>query len=166
MTRFIPWMLLGFALVLCGGLACTSKSAVPPALTESGYSFSLHTAPDVIWLAPTTPQLPNTYLGFGELVVQVQDTQGQPVDGVPVEFQVEPSWVQSVALTPQRTTTKGGVARAIIEPSTTGVVYVMARVENAAQEASFLVMTHQYNSTQPPGLRGLPYPPYAPYPPH
>jgi hypothetical protein len=108
-----------------------------------------------------TPQTPENYLGFGELVVRVQDAQGQPVDGVSVEFHVEPSWIQSTAITPQRAITEDGVARAIIEPRTIGVVHVMARVENAAREASFLVQSHQYNSTQPPGLRGLPYPPYS-----
>jgi hypothetical protein len=165
MIRSIPLTIVCLVLIW-GGMACAPKQVTPPPLTESGYSFSLHTAPNLIWLAPATDQIPDTYLGFGELVVQVQDAQGQPVDGVPVEFQVEPSWVQSAALTPQRAMTEGGMAHAIIEPRTIGVVRVVARVENATREASFVVMTHQYNSTQPPGIRGLPYPPYAPYPPH
>ena len=162
MTRSIPLTIVCLVLV-CGGMACAPIQVEPPTRTESGYSFSLHTAPDLIWLAPPTNKT-NNYLGFGELVVQVQDAQGQPVDGVPVEFQVEPSWAQSAALTPQRAMTDGGIARAIIEPRTIGVVRVMARVENAAREASFFVKTHHYSSTAYPGLRGLPYPPYAPYP--
>ena len=148
-----------------GGMACAPKQVTPP-LTKSGYSFSLRTAPDDIWIAPETPQNPENYLGFGELVVQVQDAHGQPVDGVWVEFEVEPSWARSAALRPQRARTEGGVAHAIIEPSTTGVVHVMVRVENATREAAFLVQNHHYSSIQPPGVKGLPYPPYAPYPPH
>lgn len=163
MTRYIPLTIVCLVLVW-GGMACAPKQVEPPTLTESGYSFSLHTAPDLIWLAPPSHRIPKTYLGFGELVVHVQDAQGQPVDGVPVEFQVEPSWAQSAALTPQRAMTEGGVARAIIEPRTIGVVHVMARVENTAREASFLVQQHHYSSSAPTGLIGLPYPPYAPYP--
>jgi len=68
-----------------------------------------------------------------ELVVRVQDAQGRPVDGVPVVFALEPEWQQSASITPQQTSTRNGMVRAILEPKTTGAIRVMARVENVTQ---------------------------------
>ncbi len=51
--------------------------------------------------------------------------------------------MQSVLVTPHRTLTHKGMARAIIKPDTTGIVHVTARVENVTQEATFLVENQQ-----------------------
>ena len=74
----------------------------------------------------------------------MQDAQGQPVDGVPVTFEVESGWVGSVSLAPSHTSTRGGIARAIVsEPRTTGVVRVMARVDNTTAQAALNVRTYE-----------------------
>jgi hypothetical protein len=67
------------------------------------------------------------------LVVQVQDAQGHPVDGVLVAFALEPEWQQSASITPPQARTRHGMVRAILEPKTTGAIRVMARVENVTQ---------------------------------
>lgn len=71
--------------------------------------------------------------------MRVQDAQGQPVDGVAVVFYVEPSWTQSVSLTPAEALTRHGKAHAILQPSTTGVIRVMARVDNVVRGANIAV---------------------------
>jgi len=73
------------------------------------------------------------------VVVRVQDAQGQPVDGVAVMFYVEPSWTQSVSLTPAEALTRHGEAHTILQPSTTGIIHVMARVDNVVREAAITV---------------------------
>ena len=51
-------------------------------------------------------EVPRTSPTSAELIVRVQNTQGQPVDGIPVEFQVAPEGSASVS--PQRALTNGG----------------------------------------------------------
>jgi hypothetical protein len=50
-----------------------------------------------------------------------------------VVFTLEPEWQQSASITPQQASTRDGMVRAILEPKTTGVIRVMARVENVTQ---------------------------------
>ena len=156
MTR-IDRLVICFVIVI-SGLACGIQQAEPPIVSEAGYVITLRTAPERIWMAPPVSTVANNYLGFGEIVVQVQDAQGQPLDSVPVAFQVEPAWIQSASVTPQQVLTRGGQARAFIKPSTTGVVNVMVRVNDVTRQAKFLVESQWTNST---GMfvKGLPYPP-------
>ena len=105
----------------CGSLACTPKPVGPTAL---GYYF-------VILLSAPSIFLPEA----AEVLVRVQDSQGQPVDGVSVTFQVEPEWVQYALITPQQASTQGGVARAVFRAQTTGVARVIVRVDTASQAA-------------------------------
>jgi hypothetical protein len=71
--------------------------------------------------------------------VRVQDAQGPPVDGIAVVFGLEPTWQQSASITPQQASTRDGIVRAILEPKTTGLIRVMARVENVTQEVAIVV---------------------------
>jgi len=71
--------------------------------------------------------------------VRVRDAQGQPVDGIPVRFSVEPSWIQNASLTPAETLTRNGEASAIFQANTIGVVQVMAQVDNVTQEARITI---------------------------
>ena len=142
------------------GLACTAKS-IEPKVTQQGYTVSLDTAPDPIWFGSQVITTPNVYLGFGEMVVQVHNAQGNPVEGVPVAFETEPSWANSATIKPPRVLTRNGMARALFIPDTNGVAQVMARVDDVTLNATFYVesITHG-NSTAMPDLQGLPYPPY------
>lgn len=84
MLRYIPLLLL--CLLVWGSFACAPKRIGPTA--SSGYFFTILTAPTAL---------------RGEsiaLVVKVQDAQGRPVDGVPVEFEVDPTWAGSASVSP------------------------------------------------------------------
>jgi hypothetical protein len=85
------------------------------------------------------PELPRA----SALIVRVQDAQGRPVDGVPVTFELEPGWAESIALAPSQTSTRGGIAQAILSESrTTGVVHVMARVDNVTAQSRLTVQRY------------------------
>ena len=102
--------------------------------SEHGYRVSLHVSDTLIWLGPVR--------GFPQaaaLVVRVRDAQGQPVDGLTVLFSVEPDWTQNAALTPAEVRTRNGEARTIFQANTTGVVHVMARVDDVTRDAAMTV---------------------------
>jgi hypothetical protein len=137
MRQHLPRVLLCLALVVAS-LACTSKLVGPTG--SSGYFFSLSSSPPQIWLNSLAPT--DLYPTFAELSVQVRNAQGQPVDGVPVEFQIEPEWANSASIEPPRTTTRGGVAQAIFRAKTIGVVRVSARVEDTIQQTRIIISVY------------------------
>ena len=140
MARRIALVLMCLVLAL-GGAACAPKLVGPTA--GSGYFFSLQVFDTIIWIR----QVPSPDAQFpqvAELIVRVQDAQGRPVDGVPVTFELEPQWARSASISPSQTTTRGGIARATFsEPKTTGVVRVMARVDNTTAQARLTVQSYQ-----------------------
>ena len=79
-------LLLGLV-VVCSSLACAPKFVGP---TTRGYFFALNDPTPYIILGDTTA-----------LIVSVRNAQGQPVDNLPVTFQVEPGWAQNAAVLPQ-----------------------------------------------------------------
>ena len=116
--RWPVGLLLSLGLI-CSGLACAPQFVGP---TAAGYVFALN--------------VPTAFIFRGdaaELLVSVRNAQGQPVDGVPVLFQVEPAWAQSASVSPQVAYTQQGTARALFQARTTGVVPVTVRVDNASQ---------------------------------
>jgi len=140
MARHMALVLMCLAL-LSGGTACAPKLVGPT--PSAGYSFSLEVSDPIIWMGAGLlgkgPQLPR----FSTLTVRVQDAQGRPVDGVPVTFELEPEWAESITLTPSQTSTRGGIAQAILsESQTTGVVHVMARVDNMTAQARLTVQRY------------------------
>jgi len=136
MTRYVQTVLLSLALV-CSSMACAPKLGGPT--VPSSYFFSLRAYDSQIWLQlpglPLAARLPRV----AELVVRVQDAQGRPVDGVAVMFELEPAWQPSASITPQHASTRDGMVRAILEPKTTGVIRVMARVADVTQEVAIAV---------------------------
>ncbi len=127
-------------ILLSGSIACAPKLKGPTA--PSGYVFSLQAFPaSVFRLSPNVGgEREQTERGMlSALVVQVQDGQGHPVNGVPVEFQVEPAWAQDVSLSPARVLTQGGKAEALFRSHNIGVVSVMARVENTTGQVLIAV---------------------------
>jgi hypothetical protein len=143
MVRRIALVLVCLGLTL-GGAACAPKLVGPTA--GSGYVFSLQVSEPLVWLGPVPSILAARFPKTTELIVRVQDAQGRPADGVPVTFEVEPEWVRSVAISPSQTSTRGGIARAIFfEPQTTGVVRVMAHVDNMTAQARVTVQTYEDN---------------------
>jgi hypothetical protein len=144
MVRSIALILVGLVLAL-GGAACAPKLIGPTA--GSGYVFSLEVSESVIWLGHVDQTLLRQFPPVAELIVQVKDAQGRPVDGVPVTFEVESGWVGGISLAPSQSSTRGGIARATIsDPRTTGVVHVMARVDNTTAQARLLVQSYKRKS--------------------
>ena len=136
MPRHVRVMLLCLALAY-GSMACAPKLLGPT--VPSGYFFSLWVSDPQIWLLLSGDILEEQYPSFAELTVRVQNAQGQPVDGVPVTFQVEPDWVQDASVIPQRAITRGGVAQAVFRAETIGVVRIMVRVDDTTQETKITV---------------------------
>jgi hypothetical protein len=148
MVRRMALVLTGLILLL-GGTACAPKLVGPT--PGAGYRFSLEVSEPTIWLVSgilagdVQGLTPST-----ELIVRVQDAQGRPVEGVPVTFEVEPSWAPSIALAPSSTTTRGGIARAVVSnPQTTGVVHILARVDTMTAQARLTV--EKYGGGGSPG---------------
>jgi len=65
----------------------------------------------------------------------VTDRQGQPVNGVPVTFQVAPDWQKNTSLVPGQgqVMTRNGTARIFFDADMPGVVLVTAQVGNTAE---------------------------------
>jgi hypothetical protein len=145
MTRSLPLVLLGFALVVCSGLACTSKPVEPLVPSAQGYIISLRVSDTNLGLGPRhlgDPR-PNT----AELIVEVRDMQGHRVEEVPVAFHVAPSWVQSATILPQHTVTYEGTARAVFEPHTIGVAYIMVQVNGQTQKTAIRVGPRNFGNS-------------------
>src|SRR5712691_10304553 len=118
------WLLLCL-MVVCSSLACTPQPRLVGPTVPSGYLFAVRVSDSTIAQDVAA-----------ELTVRVQDAQGHPVDGVPVEFQVESEGSASVS--PQRGITNGGTARAIFKGQSLGRALVRVRVENTTQEAAIM----------------------------
>ena len=117
-------LLLGLVMV-CSNLACAPQFVGP---TTRGDFFALDDPIIDIDLGDTAA-----------LIVSVRNAQGQPVDNLPVTFQVEPGWAWSASIFPQVAYTRQGRARALFQASTTGVVHVTVRVDNITQKARITV---------------------------
>ena len=117
-------LLLGLV-VVCSSLACAPHFIGP---TTTGYFFALHDSTPYLILGDTAA-----------LIVSVRNAQGQPVDNLPVTFQVEPGWAQNAAVFPQVAYTRQGRARALFQANTIGVVHVTVRVDNATQEVRITI---------------------------
>jgi hypothetical protein len=124
MLRYVPLSLLCLVLVW-GSFACAPKRIGPSASSE--YFFTILTTPTVL---------------RGEsiaLVVKVQSAQGRPVDGVPVEFEVAPTWAGSASVSPPHVVTQQGKAQTIFQASLVGVVPVTVRVDGSTEKILFSV---------------------------
>ncbi len=74
-------------------------------------------------------------------MVQVQTRQGQPVNGVAVEFLLPAVWQRDASLLPARVATQEGIARAVLSVNRVGVVQVTVRVGAVTQDLDIMVMT-------------------------
>jgi hypothetical protein len=140
MRQHMMLSLLG--LVLASTCAACAPQLVGPT-TPSGYFFILEVSTPIIWLGVPS-SAPRGFLTTAEVVVRVRNRQGQPVDGVPVVFELEPIWAHSAVLAPLQTVTRDGVARAIFsQPQTTGVVHITARVDNTTARTRITIQTYE-----------------------
>jgi len=128
---------------LCLGLACGVTACAPTLVgptSPAGYFFSLQVAAPVLFLGTSGTAT--------EVRVRVQDAQGQPVEGIPVTFEVEPGWIPYASVSPSQVTTRGGVARTVCTVRLTGVLHVTARVDNTTAQATMTVQSPPSPSAQ------------------
>ena len=147
-------MLRRITLVLvCLGLACSGVACAPPRVgptAGSGYVFSVQVSDSIVWRGPVNMAVAAQFPQVAAVLVSVQDTQGRPVDDVPVTFELEPGWATSAALAPSATRTHGGMARALFsEAQTTGVVRIMVRVDGTTAQVHLTVLSYQEPSDSP-----------------
>jgi hypothetical protein len=139
MARRLALFLMGLVLVLAEGACTPSMKTVGPT-AGAGYVFSLQVSEAIIWVGQVDSAIAARFPQVAEVIVQVQDAQGRAVDGVPVTFELEPAWANSITLAPSQTTTRGGIARAVVSaPKTSGVVRIMARVDNTTAQTRLSV---------------------------
>ena len=144
MVRGIALGIFGLSLLLCGGFACTAQSMAPAVTTTHGYVVAFDVSHRQLWLGPQALGDPRP--NMATLSVTVRDQQGQRIDGIPVEFTVEPSWDNSVTITPQSARTQAGDARALFEPRLTGVVPVMAQVDGQTYKTRISVRVRNFGN--------------------
>jgi hypothetical protein len=134
MVRSVAIIGLG-CMLLWVSTACAPKHNELSALSERGHRVSLSVSDTLIWVDSPGLNFPRT----AELVVHVRDAQGQPVDGIAAVFSVEPDWTQDATFTPTEARTRNGEARTNFQATATGLVHVMARVENVTHRAAIAV---------------------------
>jgi len=138
-------LILVCGLLTVGGIACAPPRVGPTA--GAGYVFTLQVADPIIWLGPVDAAVARQFPQVTAVIVQVQDTQGHPVDSVPVTCEVEPGWVSSITLSPAQTRRRRERAQAMItDPQTTGIVRVLARVDQTTAQTHLTVQTYQRKS--------------------
>lgn len=144
MPRRIALALVGCVLLMSGA-ACAPPLVGPTA--SARYVFALQVSDPVIWLGTVDASRARQYPQVTDVIVQVQDAQGRPVDDVPVTFAVEAGWANSITIAPSQSRTRGGRARALVSaPQTTGMVQIMARVDDTTAQARLIVQTYQRKS--------------------
>jgi hypothetical protein len=100
---------------------------VPTARAADDYNVSVQT-PDLI------KQFEDV-----ELTAVVKDSQGQPVNGIPVTFQVPPDWQKDTTLVPIQTLTHNGTASTVFQAAVPGVVRVTVQAGNTTQTTHITV---------------------------
>jgi hypothetical protein len=74
------------------------------------------------------------------VIVQVRTSRGQLVDGLPVEFRLTPSSTRDTWILPHHTITRRGIARAMLQAGSVGMVQVTARVGTITKHADIAVL--------------------------
>jgi hypothetical protein len=106
-----------------------APSGAPPAAMAGGVSRLVLEAPTI-----------GTQNKMFMIVAEVRDSGGQPVNGVPVEFSVEPDWQKNISFTPQRAVTENnGEALSLVVPNITGIVHITARAGDREMTARITV---------------------------
>lgn len=69
-----------------------------------------------------------------EIDAKVQDAAGQPIDGVPVFFEIDALWSGDATIRPARVLTRKGRTSAVINVGVLGIVPVKVTVDGTTQE--------------------------------
>jgi hypothetical protein len=100
---------------------------VPTARAADDYSVAL-----------LTPDLIRQFEDV-ELTAVVKDSQGQPVNDLPVTFQVAPEWQKDTTLVPSQTLTHDGTASTMFQAVVPGVVQVTVQAGHSTQTTHITV---------------------------
>jgi hypothetical protein len=122
--RYLLTSILCLAVIL-SIMACTPKLVGPTASTS--YFFVVY-----------HPNAVLVRIG-DEIIVKVQDAAGQPVDGLPVMFEVDASWSGNATINPARIPTHKGRASAFFNAGVLGRVPVQVTVDGTTQEVIIAV---------------------------
>ena len=137
--------------LVCLGLACAGVACAPPRVgptAGSGYVFSMQVYDTTVWLGPVHDAA--RFPKVADVIVTVQDSQGRPVDDVPVMFTLEPGWAGRASLEPAETRSRGGRALSrFSEPQTTGVVRIMVRVDGTTTPVTLTVISYKEPEKEP-----------------
>jgi hypothetical protein len=115
----------GLALVLVALLGVLGWASTARAADD--YSVSLQ-APDLIF-----------QFEDAQLTAVVKDSQGQPVNGIPVTFRVAPDWKRDTTLEPVQTLTRDGIASTVFQADMPGIVTVSVQAGNTTQTTQITV---------------------------
>jgi len=103
--------------------------------TAHGYSFHASALPFEIFMSDDLT--PDTFPTTATLIVHVRDVNQEPVDGLPVTFQLASQCQGVAALSAQRAVTRHGRASVTLTTAnTTGACRIAVRVDNVTQELS------------------------------
>lgn len=123
-------------LMLLCGVGLWSSAAVARYLgpAAQGYAFHASALPSEIFL-PGDLASPEEFLTTATLIVHVRDVNREPMEGVPVTFQLGSQCQGVVTLSAQRAVTLHGQASVTLTAaSSTGTCRVAVRVDNVTQE--------------------------------
>jgi hypothetical protein len=122
-------------MLLCGlGLWSSVAAARYLGLTANGYAFHASALPAELFMRDpllSQEEFPST----ATLLVHVRDANREPVEGVPVTFQLGSRCQGVLTLAAQRAVTQHGQASVTLTvANTTGACRVAVRVDNVTQE--------------------------------
>jgi hypothetical protein len=117
-------LLLGWCILLCSGCQPTVLGPTSP----SGYRIILPEASQALRLHPLV------------LTVRVTDVNGHPVDDVPVQFHIPPTWASMADVTPASVTTQQGQASTTFRARTAGQMAVEITVEDRTDTVRIQVL--------------------------
>lgn len=121
--RWLAGLCLGLV-----GLVLAAPVQAQDTRSQEGYQISLRPLSEPV-------EQHEKYL----LTAKVEDSQGRPVNGVPVTFRIQPDWQQVASVSPQQVMAKDGEAQAIFYSGMTGNVQVTAQAGGAQDTATITV---------------------------
>lgn len=143
-SLLLGFFLLGSSLIaadmLQPGAGQSQKSGmIGP--TAAGYYFAMTTTSGTLYFYPGSQPTTNSvaasdYPVLAQLTVQVENTQGRPVDGIPVAFELEPKSRLSgmLHISAAKATTKDGTVQVNVwldkSVEATSAGRIIARVDN------------------------------------
>ena len=134
MMKRLPLVIVLSAVLTCAGMAYAADTG--PSM--QGVSFEVSHYPKWIYLPSKKVDGSNLYPTSGTLTVQVENAQAEPLNAIPVTFQLGPECAGHAELGPKRVETEAGVASAVLTAhDKTGFCDVVVQVGNMTEKVTF-----------------------------